>query len=163
MAGLGIDLRVRSDPAEWTRYDDVDGVLAVREITPYDLSIKPPTKFLNAWRAGVVPLLGPEPAYRQVGEPGRDYLEVDSVADVLAALGRLKAEPGTMDALLAAGRAKAAEYTDDAVAQAWVRVLSGPVRDHFLFYRRHKLRSALAFPLRVVRHRRERKYFFDHI
>ncbi|QYO65115.1 hypothetical protein [Leptolyngbya sp. 7M] len=80
---LGISLEVRANPDQWTDYSQTDAVLAIRQTTDYVLSIKPPTKLLNAFRAGCIPILGPEPAYHQVAIPGEDYFEASNPEQVI--------------------------------------------------------------------------------
>lgn len=51
---------------EWHDYQHVDAVLAIRDCPPVVLATKPASKLINAWKAGVPALLGPEPAYREL-------------------------------------------------------------------------------------------------
>jgi hypothetical protein len=47
----------------WHDYSTDDLVLAVRDLTEKDALVKPASKLVNAWIAGVPALLGPEPAF----------------------------------------------------------------------------------------------------
>lgn len=63
---------------EWHDYQHVDAVLAIRDCPPVVLATKPASKLINAWKAGVPALLGPEPAYRELRTSPLDFLEAAS-------------------------------------------------------------------------------------
>ncbi|WP_165233159.1 glycosyltransferase [Aquisphaera insulae] len=135
LADLGVRISLRTAPEDWTSYEDLDGILAVRRATPFDLTIKPPSKLINCWRAGVIPLMGVESAYQQVGTPGRDYLEVDTGDEVIAAIRRLKSSAELRGDLLEAGSRRSPEFSERAIAERWIRFLEGPARRAFLRWR----------------------------
>jgi hypothetical protein len=60
---IGVQFSLRTTPESWSNYEDVDGVLAVRQVNSLLSSVKPPSKLINAWKAGVVPLMGKEADY----------------------------------------------------------------------------------------------------
>jgi hypothetical protein len=62
----------------WHDYSDVDVVVAVRSFDHND----PPSKFHNAWHAGVPAVLR-ESAYQANRKRDLDYLEVSSADDVM--------------------------------------------------------------------------------
>ena len=168
LAGLGMEFCTHFDRSEYFDYSDVDAVLAVRDVSEYDLSIKPPTKLLNAWRAGVIPLMGLEPAYQQVGKPGVDYFEVRSPDDVLKAIARLRSEPGLMERTIQAGTRRFSEFTDEAIAKRWIEFLRGPAEHMFLAWARRNgglgyLGTLVGYPARYLRHRREKRRFLELI
>ena len=74
----------------WYDYSDVDAILALRGLPNIELVTKPATKLINAWLAGVPALIGPEPACRELRESDYDYIEVNSVQEILEGLERLK-------------------------------------------------------------------------
>lgn len=78
------DLKARS--ANWNDYTKADTVLAVRNCTEYNLSIKPPNKLINSWFAGCPALLDPEPAYQFLWKSELDYIEIRSPNDVISAI-----------------------------------------------------------------------------
>lgn len=129
IAHQGMQFEIREDA--WWDYSDVDAVVAIRSCHPALLATKPATKLVNAWIAGAVPLLGPEPAYREIGQAGIDYLEVRDAADIVAALRRLRHDRTLREQLLADGRARAATNDADAVAAAWMHLLDGAVAAEF--------------------------------
>ena len=61
---LGVTLRINANledgTARWHDYSTDDLVLAVRDLTEKDIFVKPASKLVNAWIAGVPALLGPE-------------------------------------------------------------------------------------------------------
>ena len=114
----------RFDESQWNDYRNVDAILAVRPDTNQLHTNKPALKLYNAWHAGVVPLLGPEIAYREVGENGVDYLEVCNLGEARAAIEKLVNQPDLFQRLIDNGQKKAHHYTHAAVAQAWDRFLN---------------------------------------
>ncbi len=165
LAAVGVEFSLRTDPGHWTRYDDVDGVLAVRDVSPFHLSIKPPSKLVNAWTAGVVPLMGREPAYWQVRRSELDYVEVESPEDVLHAIACIKSSPSLLRDILDSGARRASAFSDAMIAKRWVELLEGPAQEAYDRWRRSgswnsRLRS---LPHRYRSHAEERKYYFANL
>ncbi|MEL7089483.1 MAG: glycosyltransferase, partial [Planctomycetota bacterium] len=131
MNDLGIDWRVEPNEERWNDYREVDAVLAVRDLPELFLRTKPTSKLVNAWLGGCVPLMGPEPAYRHVGDDGRDYFEVRTPADALRVLRELKADPSRLAAVRRAGSEKAARHTVEARCAEWWALFEGPVAEAF--------------------------------
>lgn len=132
-------------------YREVDAVLAVRDLTLGDYFQKPASKLVNAWSAGVPAVLGPEPAYREERRIGLDYVEVRSAEEAVAALVRLRDDPGLRARMARNGRFRARAFTREAVLARWLEVLNGPVRARFERWQaqgaaRRRLRFALARP-----------------
>lgn len=109
----------------WNDYRDIDAVVAVRTFNPLrrwlsdDFSSKPATKLYNAWLSGTIAILGAESAYRQTGQPGKNYVEVTSFKDLLAAVDRLRGDPRQRQQLRSQGQIKAAEYTPAQIVRKW--------------------------------------------
>ncbi|MEO1144848.1 MAG: glycosyltransferase [Cyanobacteria bacterium J06638_22] len=159
------------DPVEayksWTDYTDADVVIAVRNCTDYDLSIKPPSKLVNAWMAGVPAILGPEPAYQNLRRSELDYFEVRSADEAIAALKRLKEEPGLYQAMVENGLRRAQDFTADSNAERWRNLLAGPITDG---YEKWLAQSAIQkagrpvqFGIRCVKHKLEKRKFAKNI
>ncbi len=115
----------------WRDYRDADVVLAVRNLTLKDAASKPASKLVNAWIAGLPALLGPEPAYRELRRSALDYIEVRDMAEVIAALVRLRADPGLYRAMVENGRRRAADFAPDRLVSQWLDLLAGPVTRAF--------------------------------
>ncbi len=120
----------------WNDYAGADAVLAVRNLTRYDASKKPASKLMNAWIAGVVPLLSPEPAFEELRRDPLDYIAVRHTDDALAAVARLNDDPALFERYVARGRERAAEIAEDRLSGRWVDVLNGPVATAFARWRR---------------------------
>jgi hypothetical protein len=109
----------------WNDYRDIDAIVAVRSFDDWqqrlsqNFSDKPATKLYNAWLSKVIPILGPESAYRQTGERGQDYLEVTSFTSLLNALDRLQADEAYRRSLLIQGHLKAQNYTPERTLRKW--------------------------------------------
>lgn len=162
---LGMELRtedreLRGDDAgfDWTDYREVDVLLAVRDDPPARLAIKPASKLINAWHAGIPAILGVEPAYRELRRSDLDYLEVSGPADAVKALRRLRDEPGLHRAMVEHGRARGQDFTAERITAMWVsflrdrvlatreppalvrraRIVMSGVPRHWLAVRRHR-------------------------
>jgi hypothetical protein len=120
---LALDRSAKSDRVAWGDYRDADLLLAVRNLTLPDARVKPASKLLNAWHAGVPALLGPEPAFRALRRSELDYIEVRTPADALAAVDRLLAEPARYRAMVEQAARRAPELDDDAIAGLWIALL----------------------------------------
>lgn len=164
---IGITFDICTNPEKWTDYTQTDAVLAIRQSTDYVLSIKPPTKLINAFLAGSIPILGAEPAYRQIATPGQDYFEATTPEQVIAILKQLKSNPNLLRQTQARLTQRAAEFTNDRIAQCWLNLLHGPVYERYQQWqkRRHPVRlllAALAYPGQLYSHRAERQFFLKN-
>ena len=55
---------------------------------------KPFTKLVNAWRAGVPAILGPESAFQSLHRENTDYFDVRSLDEIKRSLEALRPQPG---------------------------------------------------------------------
>ena len=125
--GVTFDVVDKSRIAEWADYRDADLVLAVRP-PGTQVELKPPSKLINAWLAGVPALLGPEPAYQRLKRHPHDFIEVSVPAEVFDAIMSLRRDPEQYAAMLRRCEARAAEFTADAIAGQWADVLFNRVQ-----------------------------------
>lgn len=132
----------------WNDYAASDAVLAVRNLTHYDARKKPASKLINAWFADLPAILGPEPAFRELGTPGQDYLEVCSPNEALEAVAALKTSPDLFRNIVENGRKRREAYTNAALTQLWRDTLNGPVAEAFERWQRQSALSRAAFALR---------------
>ena len=159
---IGVELVLRESC--WYDYRDLDAVLAVRGVTDFDLAVKPASKLFNAWHAGCPALLGREPAYRAFRKSELDYFEVQTPEDALAALRRLKEEPGLYRRVVENGRRRRREVTPEAVAGRWERLLAGPIAGRYAAWRGgSRLRRFANYPRRALRHKLSRAHFSRNI
>jgi hypothetical protein len=122
----------KDGPINWYDYSHADLVLAVRD---HFAVMKPASKLINAWHAGVPALLGPEPAFRELRQSPLDYIEVNSPQDVLDAIRRLQQNPDLYQQMIENGLKRAADFTNDRIAQRWRDVLAGPVAERYSHWR----------------------------
>ncbi|MEL7508316.1 MAG: glycosyltransferase [Cyanobacteria bacterium J06633_23] len=116
----------QSIDTRWNDYQTIDAIVAVREFQVQRPSYrsKPATKLYNAWLAGVPAILGRELAYRAVGTPGVDYLEVNSVTELLSCLDQLQQDKTVRQALVKRGYRQALTYTPEVITQRWQQFLT---------------------------------------
>lgn len=112
---------------DWHDFSCIDAALCVTaDRLGTGLERKPPTKLVNAWVAGAVPVFHVgQPSYAELARPGVDSIPVqhaDAVAEALAvhggreALGRL--ERGIAE--------RAAEFNCERILDLWARLLDRP-------------------------------------
>ena len=89
---LGPGLR-KYDETQWNDYSEIDVIVAIRPNTSSQYPNKPASKLVNAWRAGIPAILGPEIAYREVRKSELDYIEAKNRYEVARAIRRLKDSP----------------------------------------------------------------------
>lgn len=135
---MGIDLDLPKDDNDresmawqWRDYSNSDAVIAIRNLTEQDASIKPASKLINAWIAGVPAFLGPEPAFRELRKSPLDYIEVTEAGAVIDELRRWKENPEYYLAIIANGHKRAEDFTTEKLAQQWKNLFDGPISDEF--------------------------------
>lgn len=107
----------------WHDYENVDAVLAIRDCPPVVMATKPASKLINAWKARVPAMLGPEPAYRELRRSPLDFLETDSAEAVLDAIDRLQGSPELYQAMVENGMKRAEAFDDNLLAARWIELL----------------------------------------
>jgi hypothetical protein len=106
--------------------------VAVRPNTSDPYCHKPASKLVNAWRAGVPALLGPEYAYRSLRRSELDYFEVTSADAAIEALRRLQASPGLFGDVVQNGLARAKDFEYDRIIEQWAHLLFEVVVPRYL-------------------------------
>jgi hypothetical protein len=157
----------RSQYHYWGDYTQSDVVLAVRNLTEYDFTLKPAIKLINAWHAGCPALLGVEPAYRALRQSELDYIEVRTPEEVIAALTRLKNDPDLYNAMVENGFKRAQEYSTDRIAEQWRDLLANPVaRGYECWLKQNFLQKRIIRPIqfarRTMRHKQQIQHYFHH-
>jgi hypothetical protein len=125
---LVLDGKPASGTVSWADYREADLVLAARNLTERDARVKPASKLVNAWHAGVPALLGPEPAYQALRRCELDYVEVRTPEDALAAIDRLTAEPALYRAMVEQAARRAPELSEGAITDLWTQLLEKAAR-----------------------------------
>ena len=128
---LVISPKPDNQPVQWHDYSDADLVIAVRDLPQKDYFVKPASKLVNAWMAGVPALLGPEPAFVQLRRDPLDFMEVTTPQQAIDAIRRLKKEPSLYQQMIANGLERSQAFTTDSIAQQWHDVLSGTVAQRY--------------------------------
>jgi hypothetical protein len=165
LAQRGFSLVVRENP--WWDYRDLDVVLAVRDVSSAKLRTKPASKLVNAWHAGCPALLGAEPAFEARRRSPLDFLLITTPEEALAALRRLREEPGLYQAMVENGLERARDFSVERIAERWEDLLAGPVAEDFERWRRAPrharwLRFAVRAAQQGVRRDRDRDYAHQH-
>lgn len=134
LASLGMTLEL-PDPdrnrnaTSWGDYKDSDAVIAVRNLTVPDSLIKPASKLVNAWFAGIPAILGPEPAFRELRTGPLDYFEVVDADGMFAVLEDLRDKPELYKAVVENGRKRSEAFQPEAIVKKWYEVLAGAVEE----------------------------------
>jgi hypothetical protein len=104
----------------WNDYSEMDAIVAVRSFNCNHLyPDKPATKLFNAWLAGVPAVLGAESAYQIEGEKGKNYWEVNSLAELVSALERLKRDRVLRQTLVQNGHNRANFTRPSQITTKW--------------------------------------------
>lgn len=136
LAEIGVTLDLRFDDKDtgrhaWNDYSEVDAIVAVRGRGGYLESLKPGSKLVNAWLAGVPAILGPEAGFEDLRMSDLDYVEAHTPEDVIEAVKAMNATPERYAAIVANGKNRAVHFTAEAIAQDWVSLINGRVAPRF--------------------------------
>lgn len=160
LAARGLNWMVM--PVErWHDYSELDAVVAVRppadpnrpeSVAFQAANRKPASKLINAWLAGVPSILSPDDAFRQLRTSPLDYLEAESVADVLAQVDRLRTDPALRRAMAERGRMRGAEFSRSHVASRWASLILDTMVPAATDWSRSPTRRAAFFASRQLGH-----------
>lgn len=128
-----IDFEILSGP--WNDLNKVDVLVGIRSFDRTRHPTRPPSRLFSAWHARVAFIGGPDSAYQQVGIPGDDYLIAQTPQQVVEAVLRLRQDSELFEKLIANGIKKTSLYNNEAIAQHWEAVLSGPVQQRYLHWK----------------------------
>jgi len=108
----------------WNDYSEIDAIVSVRRFIPLkNLRVKPALKLCNAWHAGVPAILGKEPAFQAERVRDLDYLEINSLDELLNTLKHLRDDVELRQAIVANGRLRARETSSVNLVRRWRRFL----------------------------------------
>lgn len=124
LADHGLNLRFHFE--FYHDYRESDAVLAVRG--PKLVSHKPASKLINAWRAGVPAVLGPEDAFRELRLDEADFLEAATPRDVLLACLRLRNDTDLRKRMVKNGNQRASDFSENRLVARWISILEDEVR-----------------------------------
>jgi hypothetical protein len=123
---LDTPVRTDGDDQNWHDFHQVDAVLCLRGAAADDpLTNKPATRLVNAWCAGAVPLVGPEPAYLELIHDGVDGFVVEGPQDILRTLDLLSSDDERTTSVFAAVKDRSCEFQVHVLLDRWVAALEG--------------------------------------
>jgi len=117
------DLQTETSGLQWPDCRDVDLIVAVRPENAAMYPDRPASKLINAWRAGVPAILGPESACRALRTNPLDYIVVRNVAEAQAEVLRLLREPNLYLAMVRHGLQRGDAFTVDCIVRSWQELL----------------------------------------
>jgi hypothetical protein len=113
----------------WHDFAAVDAVLCLRNPAKRrDLERKPATKLLNAWSAGCIPLVEPEPGYLELARDGEDAFVVEDPTECLDVFDLLMAHPKRIRHVESQIGRRRADFATDVVLALWKDALEDACR-----------------------------------
>ena len=116
---------------EWNNYLDIDIIVAIRDFSSNLHDEKPPTKLLNAWKAKKLFISGSESAYRQLGIPNINYIEVNSIEELQYVLSDVKSNMSKYKEIINNGYIESLKYTNLNISLVWENVLKNQISVDF--------------------------------
>lgn len=139
----------------WHDYRDTDVVVAVRpraftnaraEYEAYFApNRKPASKLYNAWLAGVPAVLSPDVAFRDLRRSSLDYLEAESVSEIVDRLRELQADAALRQAVAENGRQRAREFSAEHTVLAWTGIIEQQILPRYAAWQESPLRRRWFF------------------
>ncbi len=137
--------------SEWHDFRDVDAVVAVRPPAPTAIdpmvdrssrtpSSKPATKLYNAWLAGVPAVLSPDSAFQDLKRSDLDFLEAQSVPEIIARLRQLRGDVDLRRSMVANGRTRGRAFAADRIVQAWRDMIQNQIVPQYEAWSRSPVR-----------------------
>ena len=96
---------------------------------------KPPTRLINAWSAGTIPIVDRTPSYAELISNGQDGFIVDNIADVIKVVNQLNSNIEILEEVRKAIRAKQQTLNQEVIVSQW--------EEHLLVLSRKKEKSFL--------------------
>lgn len=114
---IGINLNYKFE--NYYDYSDTDCVFAIRKFNQKIVSHKPASKLINAWLAGVPAILGKEAAYQEQRHSDFDYIEVDSISELMNASLRLRDDKLLRNSMVERGLERSENFTVERITTSW--------------------------------------------
>lgn len=118
-------------PDQWHDMSRIDLLIAIRSFDRQTHDNKPPSKLFNSWIAGIPLIGGYDSAFSAIGEPGVDYIRVETEAELDDAVVALRNDRAFYERIVAAGAKRKAEVSHEAVARNWHSQISGAIAEDF--------------------------------
>lgn len=130
---LGVVVRVDDETAStrrWEDFSDVDVAICSQPMQELrNETRKPPTKLVNAWRAGAIPVVVPMLPYAEIGSDGVNMLVASGAEDLLQALRRLGSDIQLRRQLFSGARLAGEPYHPDVLTRTWWHTLATTPRN----------------------------------
>lgn len=117
-----LDAPRRTDGSDqrWHDFSDVDAIVCMRNPAKRrDITRKPATRLINAWRAGCIPLADREAGYQELASDEHDVFYVDGVASCLDVLDRLNGNRRLLERVEARIMRRRADFAPEDVLTRW--------------------------------------------
>jgi len=151
---INIDSPKSADGSDnnWNDFSEVDLSLIMRPVGQNTESNvrKPPTRLINAWVAGTIPVVDPLPAYTELIRDGIDGFIVDNPKQVVAVVKRLVENPGYCEEVFENCRRRGEEYQVDEIVEVWEQSISNVAKETKIGARR-AIRISLEFLKTYIR------------
>ena len=125
---LNVDSPKSSDGSDnnWNDFSEVDLSLIMRPVGQNTESNvrKPPTRLINAWVAGTIPVVDPLPAYTELIRDGIDGFIVNNPKQVAAVVKRLVENPDYCEEVFENCRRRGEEYQVAEIVEIWEQSIS---------------------------------------
>ncbi|HVF80443.1 MAG TPA: hypothetical protein VM884_00835 [Flavisolibacter sp.] len=108
---------------EFNDYSGVDAVIAIRSFSKNKILNKPYSKLINAWAGGVPIVTGMESSFQSVKDSELDFIAVETMDELINALGRLKENKLLRQQMVANGMQRSKEFTDEKILGIWENLL----------------------------------------
>lgn len=119
----------------WNDFSYIDVIIAVRNLGgKTHFNWKPALKLYNAWLAGVPAILGKESAFEAERKSELDYIEVNSLDEVLAALKLLKDNPELRQNMIENGFKRSKEYSSAVITNNWKNLIEKKLIPAYLYW-----------------------------
>lgn len=161
--GVNFDFKKYNNKKEyyknsWLNYEESDLVIAVRNMTYADALGKPASKLVNAWRAGVPAILGPEPEFRRLRSDHLDYIEVTDPDQAVQAIRELKLNTDLYKKMRERCNERAKDFQFQNIVNMWFEILDGPILREFEKWKRQSsFLKAIKFPYIYINERKLRE------
>jgi hypothetical protein len=124
LAAVGIRLHRHLAPTDWPTFTAVDAVLCVHPSTSLAQPCrKPPTKLVNAWSAGAIPIVVEDLYCTSLDTSGHDSVRVPTLGALVPTLSALNDEPATVARIESGVRQRQREYSRGLVLLQWAALI----------------------------------------
>lgn len=110
---------------------------------------KPPTRLMNAWMAGTIPIVDRTPSYSEFISNGKDGFIADNMHDVVQIVSRLNANPKYLEAVRKEIKAKQQSLNQKVIVDQWEELLLALSRKRNKSFLQ-KLENFLSFTIKIV-------------